>query len=267
MRIFKNPARRALAVLAAGVLSSAAQAAITTQLGLLIDDSGSISNADFNTLKSGFAAAILGIPTDGSVELTVFKFASVTTQVIAPTVVTAGNINTLSTTVGTMAHVGGSTYTAAGITAITNALVGSGNYSAGLSSIVNITTDGVPNDGTGNPQQNAINAATASKAAGIDALTAEYLGSGSVNFLQSLVFSPLAGPSAGGGTVLAANSTIIPNPMTSNAWVVPVTTYTAFASVIDAKIQAVVHPTPEPGSMLLVGIAIAGLAASRRRQA
>lgn len=250
----------ALAVSAAAITS--AHAAVTTQLGFLIDASGSIGTTNFNTMRSGYAAALGALPTDGSVELSVYTFASGTVQVVAPTVISSTAIrDSVISLINGMGYTGGGTDTAAGINAITAAMVGSSSYSSGLASIINIATDGVPNSTSA-----AIVAATAAKAAGIDALTAEAIGSVNFNFLRDLVFSPLAGPCNDCGTILALGATP-PNPMTSAPWVLPVNTFDDFPTAINAKVQAIVNPTPEPGTLALLGIAAAALAAGKRRAA
>ena len=54
----------ALALAAASLASYAAP--VTTQLGFLVDASGSIGATNFNTMRSGYAAALAALPTDGS---------------------------------------------------------------------------------------------------------------------------------------------------------------------------------------------------------
>ena len=71
----------ALAIAFASLASYAAP--LTTQLGFLIDASGSIGTQNFNTMRSGYATALAALPTDGSIELTVVTFASGTATVVA----------------------------------------------------------------------------------------------------------------------------------------------------------------------------------------
>lgn len=250
----------ALAVSAAAITS---HAAVTTQLGFLIDASGSIGSTNFATMRSGYAAALSALPTDGSVEVSVYTFASGTSQVVAPTVIT--NVATRDVVIGLingMVFTGGSTNTSAGIDAISAAMIGSASYSSGIASVINIATDGVPNSTSA-----AIASATAAKARGIDALTAEAIGTGvNFNFLRDLVFSPLSGPCDDCGIILPLGGTP-PNPMTSQPWVLPVNSFDDFPKAINAKVQAIVNPTPEPGTLALLGIAAAALVAGKRRAA
>ena len=260
--------RGALASLALAGATLAAHAAPTTQLGFLIDASGSIGQSNFDIMKSGYAAALGALPTDGSIEVTVYTFASGTVQVVQPTVVTAASIGGVVSLINAMSYTQGNTHTAEGIRAITAAMTGSSNFNSNLRSIINIATDGVPNDGSGDPQGNAISAAVASQAAGIDALTAEAIGGVDGNFLRSLVFSPITGPCNLCGVLLPDGSTPT-NPMTSTPWVLTVNNFNDFPVAINAKVQAIItNRTPEPGALALVGLALAiGAAVSRRRRA
>lgn len=256
--------RRFGAALAFAAASLSANAVPTTQLGFLIDASGSIGASNFSTMRQGYAAALAALPVDGSIEVTVYTFATGTNQIVAPTVVTAATLPTIVAAINAMAYTAGSTNTAAGINVITAAMVGSANYATGLSSIINLATDGVPNS-----QSATVTAATNSRNAGIDALTAEAIGSFNSAGLRDVVFSPVSGPCPACGVLLAAGSTP-PNPMTTAPWILPVNSFDDFPVAISAKVQAIINPnpTPEPAALALVAIALVGAgAASRKRQA
>ena len=252
-----------------------AHAAVITQLGFLVDGSGSISAADFNTMRTGYAAAFSGLPVDGSVELTLVQFGS--TTVGAGTAVTTTVINNLVidsvaaralavAQVTAMLQIGGATPMAAGIDAMRQELVTSANFSLGIASLINMATDGQPTFPAPDSLARSltVSAAAAADAAGIDALTVEAIGTGvDLAFLRSIVFSPLGG--AGTGVVLPLNSTP-PNPMTSRAWVLPVNSFDDFPTAIRNKVQAVVVSTPEPGSIALIALGLAAFGFSRRRR-
>jgi hypothetical protein len=261
--IFKTAKRFIGAAAVALSAFGSVHAAPTTQLGFLIDASGSIGAGNFQIMRQGYAAALAGLPTDGSVEVNIFTFSSGTVQVVAPTVVTAATLPGIINAVSTMAYSSGGTDTAAGINAIRAAMTASANFSAGINSIINIATDGVPNSASA-----AIAAATAAAQAGIDALTAEAIGSVNFDFLLDLVFSPqLPGglPCNNCGVQLAAGATP-PNPMTSLPWVLPVNSFDDFPAAIAAKVAAVTgNPIPEPGALALVAVALFAATVARRR--
>ena len=248
----------ALAIAFASLASYAAP--LTTQLGFLIDASGSIGTQNFNTMRSGYATALAALPTDGTIELTVVTFASGTATVVAPTIVTSATLPSIITSINNMLYTGGSTATNLGINAITGLMTGSGNFNRNLNSMINIATDGVPNS-----TSLAITAAVNAENAGIDALTAEAIGGFNASFLRDLVFSPVNGPCAGRGTLLAINSEP-PNPMTSNPWVLPVNSFDDFPTAINAKVQASVGNVPEPGVLTLLALGLVGLGFARRNR-
>lgn len=250
----------ALTLAAASLATFAAP--LTTQLGFLIDASGSIGSGNFTTMKNGYASALAALPTDGSIELTVVTFATGTATVVAPTIVTAATLPTILAAITGMVYTGGSTATDAGINAIRGLMTGPGNlnFNRNLNSMINIATDGAPNNTSA-----ALAAAVNAENAGIDALTAEAIGSFNSNFLRDLVFSPLNGPCTGCGTLLAVNTTP-PNPMTSNPWVLPVNSFDDFPTAINAKIQASVGNVPEPGVLTLLALGLVGLGFARRNR-
>lgn len=264
MSIISRFMRGALASLALATATFSASAAPTTQLGFLIDASGSIGTTNFNLMRSGYATALAALPTDGSIEVTIYMFSNGTTVVQAPLVISsAADITNMVTALNNFVYVGGGTATDLGITAIANAMTGSSNFSRNLRSIINLATDGVPND-----QAAAVAAATAAQAAGIDAMTSEVVG-GSVaaaNAVADMVFSPVCGPSPTCGVVLPDGS-IPTNPMTSTPWALQVNSFNDFGVAINAKVQAIVNTVPEPTSFALVGLALGLVAVSRRRQA
>jgi hypothetical protein len=91
------------AVLVSLLVVSPASATVI-DLGLSIDGSSSINDTEWNTMRVQAANAIRGLSTAGNVQLSVTKFSFEAHDVIAPTVVTLGNRETLASTVQTMSR-------------------------------------------------------------------------------------------------------------------------------------------------------------------
>lgn len=241
--------KMAAAVVAVGALLGAPVQAAVTQLGFILDASGSVSVANYDLLRSGLSNAIASLPLDGSVEISIVTYSNSAATVTSPTILTAATLPTIQSAINTHAKVGGGTATDLGINALTALMTGSAVFSApDTKSIMNLATDGVPNS-----QAAAVAAAQAAFAAGIDAMGVEAIGSGvsSVSALNDMAAMAFPGPV----TILPVNSTTIPNPV-NGSFVVPVSDFTQLDAVLLAKVQASVNPpppgVPEPGSILLV---------------
>lgn len=260
--MLKRTLLSSLAGVALGLATSSASAVVITQLGAAIDSSGSMSASDFVLQKAGWADAVGNLPTDGSVEVTMVRFASSASVVITPVVVDSVATRTaLSASINAISKSGNGSGTSIhlGISVLASAILASTNYSASIDSFMNLSSDG------GSTASTAAAAAVAAQIAGIDSLTAEAVGLGvNTATLLRTAFNPGCTADTGCSVLLGVDSAP-PNPLTS-AWVLPVSNFSAFGVAINSKVSAITNTVPEPGSLALVAISLGGLAFSARRR-
>jgi len=242
------------------MLSSFGVSAVpVTQLGFSLDGSGSVSTGNYNLMRTGLNAALAGIPTDGSIEISVVAYGSGTATVVDAVVLTAASLPTIQAAINNHNKAGGTTNTAGSINLLTSVMTGSVNFAdPGSKSLINLMTDGAPNS-----QSASVAAATAASAAGIDALSIEAIGTGvsSAGALANMLAMTFPTPAQ----ILAINATNIPNPI-GGSWVVPVSDFTALAPVLAAKVQASITTVPEPSLLALFTIGLMGMGISARRR-
>lgn len=261
MKLIK-PFINTLLLIAIFVLPSGAFAAQITQLGFILDGSGSVTTSNYNLLRNGLKDALAALDTDGSVEITITAYGSGTSTVVAPTILTAATLPSIQSAILSHSKYGGGTDTAGAIRYTTNLMVGSAVFSDPnlRASIINLATDGVPNS-----QSAAEAAAVYAFGKGIDALSIEAIGSGvnSGSALNNMLDIAFPGPAQ----LLAVNETSIPNPL-GKSWVVPVSDFDALAPVLKAKVIASVKPpvsVPDPSSLMLFALGLIGLGLARKR--
>lgn len=159
---------RALLVAAAAtllvLLCRPANAAI--QLGLLLDESGSITDTDFQFMKQDVVAAVNGLDmSGGNVEITVVMFSTNARLLVQST-----SKQSVLNAVFSAHQIGASTNLEAGFNLLTTALTASPNFSSASRQSIGIITDGPPNLG------DAVAGRNAAIAAGIDEIDAVLVG-------------------------------------------------------------------------------------------
>jgi len=170
-----------------------AQPVMSWQMGICLDGSGSISSSEWSIMLNGLADAVGDaniVPQDGSVEITVVQFAGGITGgarvEIVPTMVTAASVGGLVTAIQNIPQGGGRTPMNAGIDLIlkkmkfeADGVTVRSQWTDASWHVINISTDGVPNE-PGASEATGKAAAVASRnaaaAAGIDEMDAEGIG-------------------------------------------------------------------------------------------
>lgn len=249
MKLKKVLAGLAIAAGALGLHQSASAAPVALELVLLVDVSGSVDNTEYNLQKTGYAnafknasihTAIAGVT--GGIAVTYIEWSSAAQQSIevgwtvltnAAEATAFGNSIAASTR-----NFSGSTAPGSAITFGANSLFG--NSIDSLRQVIDVSGDGSQNDGT-----NTLAARNAALAAGIDTINGlAILGSeaGLATWYQNNIV---------GGT---------------NAFLEVANDFGDFERAVIAKIGREIRDVPEPATLALLGVALAGMAAASRRQ-
>jgi Zn-dependent protease len=228
-------------------LTSAHANGVKTQLCLVIDGSGSITNAEWNLTVQAIARAINEtVPRDGSVEITIVQFGyspanGYARTEISPTVITSADYAFVASQVMAMPKGGGSTPTAHGLYLGWKEIQNSQNFQSSPKQVINLATDEAPNirnnnattdlDGIGgepNARDDAIAVVNNAVNEGLDELDIEgiNLANSTRDWFKNWIVRPQPG--------------IIAPPFSKRGWIRPVANVTEFADTIDQKFQAII---------------------------
>lgn len=238
-------------------LSPLASQAATIQLGFILDRSGSIPAADWNVIVDGLSSAIgTLIPVGGAdtYEISVVSFATSASADVSNFLVSnAAQRTALATTIFNLGdgrsgdvYVGGSTNFQAAFTTMNTVL--SNTIAGSAFSYVNFATDGVPNASAVAERNALINA-------GVDNISIEGIGNGvNAASLQNDYCYP------------QPCDTTSPYNFPTQGFYIAVNTAADYAAAIANKIRTVTGQVPEPGTLALAGLALAGIGATMRRK-
>lgn len=211
-------------------------AGVTVQVAFLLDASGSIGGSNWNIIVNGLADAVensLCMPQDGSVELTVVRFASSASTVVGPVVITSGNVATVASDIRDIAFTSGGTCISCAFNEVTDALQNSVYFSPSLQQAINLVTDGGPNSAPASETARDNCITTLQMTESQDVICAEAIGSWvDVDWLRDEIVFPQPGCEWTGTSP------------TCSGWVRQVTDAEEFAETVCEKLAAIIVEPP-----------------------
>ena len=212
-----KPLLPVLALILGLTLPSAASAQPAVSISFVLDESGSIDGSEFELEQRGYRDALVRLPADGSIEVSVVYFATAVRVAHAPVPLTPTSRPGLLSALSLSKLSGGTNMTAA-IDQAAQLLA----PSAAAKRILCLSTDGAPNN-----QASAAAAAAAARAAGLDVAPVGIgLASSGETFLNAIASAPpVPNPATfpefgdvivnkiGAGVGAALNLQVDPNPL------------------------------------------------------
>lgn len=217
------------AVIAMGLAAATPSHAISIELGLAIDGSGSISSSNFALQKNAYISVLQDsslVPRDGSIAIGVVQFSSSAQTEYGVTVITDATIAGLVAALSGMTQLGGGTNIGAAIDLLTADITG--NAIVSDRQVIDVSTDGFGTLGTSTSD---------ALAAGIEQINCLGIGAGAN-----------CGFASGTGS-----------------FSVTVADFADFESALRTKIGRETGQVPEPGTLAVFGAALAGFGFLRRR--